>query len=587
MSVHPLNDLDRLLASLPDDDSTAVREWFATTNGFSTGVAESEADDFRDISASRPRDDDPRAIRRIGIVGGGTAGYLTALALRAKRPWLEVTLVESSGIPIIGVGEATTPSMVPFLHHYLDIDVEELYREVAPTWKLGIRFDWGPKPAGFMAPFDWGSNSIGLLGSIASQGDINAFTLQSLLMAHDRAPVFDLGDGEHMSLMNHLPYAYHLDNARFVRYLTKLARRRGVRHLDATVDQVVLDADGWVEHLVTTDNQQIEFDAYVDCSGFRSLLLGKALNTPYVPFTDSLKTDRAITAVVPHQGTIKPYTRATTMDAGWCWTIPTRTDDHVGYVHSSQFLDEDAATAELQRLYPDAHSFRTVRFRSGRHDEAWRGNVIAIGNSYAFVEPLESSGLMMITLGIMSLVGSLPASWDEPSPRAVVNAALAKKWDEIRWFLSLHYRFNTRKDTEFWVDARANTDISGLLPLLEVYAGGAPLRFRNPVVRGFLESTAPTFYGLDGVDCLLLGQEVPTKLLPQSESSHAWAARKAGADALVARALPAEIALKAFDQDPRLNAAVLRSRDSWAGPRGTERLVGAEPVAAGTRAEPA
>lgn len=145
MSVHPLTDLDRLLASLPDDDSTAVREWFTTSNGFSADT-ESEADDFRDISATRPSADDPRAIRRIGIIGGGTAGYLTALALRAKRPWLEVTLVESSGIPIIGVGEATTPSMVPFLHHYLDIDVEELYREVAPTWKLGIRFDWGPNP---------------------------------------------------------------------------------------------------------------------------------------------------------------------------------------------------------------------------------------------------------------------------------------------------------------------------------------------------------------------------------------------------------------------------------------------------------
>lgn len=146
----------------------------------------------------------------------------------------------------------------------------------------------------------------------------------------------------------------------------------------------------------------------------------------------------------------------------------------------------------------------------------------------------------------------------------------------------------SRSATRMLSSNRSNTDVSGLLPLLEVYAGGAPLRFRDPVVRGFLESTAPTFYGLDGVDCLLLGQEVPTKLLPQNESSDAWAARKASADALVALALPTEMALKAFDLDPRLNAAVLRSRGSWAGPRGAERLVAAEPAGpAGTRAEPA
>ncbi|GGM73445.1 hypothetical protein GCM10011609_06560 [Lentzea pudingi] len=575
----------RLLDRIPAGEADGLRAWL--------GGGPAQAPDFGVLSAdgeggprdagidpaSRPRKDDPRAIRRVGVIGGGTAGYLTALALRAKRPWLDVTLVESTGIPIIGVGEATTPSMVPFLHHYLGIDPDELYRAVAPTWKLGIRFDWGPHPDGFMAPFDWGSNSVGVLGSLATQGDINAFTLQSLLMAQDRAPVFDLGDGEHLSLMKRMPFAYHLDNARFVRFLTELAAQRGVRHVDATIADVALDADGWVDHLVTGDGDRLDFDCYVDCSGFRSLLLGKTLGVPYVPFTDSLKTDRAITAVVPHDGRIKPYTRATTMDAGWCWTIPTRDEDHVGYVHSSQFLDEDAATAELSRLYPEAHRFKTVRFRSGRHEECWRGNVIAIGNSYAFVEPLESSGLMMITLGILSLVGSLPASWDDPAPRGVVNAALAKKWDEIRWFLSLHYRFNTRKDTEFWRDARSSTDVSGLEPLLEVYRGGAPLRFRDPIVRGFLEATAPTFYGLAGVDCLLLGQGLPTRLLPMTEPVESWAARKAAADSLVAQALPAEQALAAFDTEPRLNAELLDDEDSWVVRSGTERLVSSDPDA--------
>jgi tryptophan 7-halogenase len=588
-------------AALPPDDAGTLLRWLGGApdggapgpvghgDGGVPGAPDLEAL-FRDGESAprdaamdpalRPRPDDPRAVRRIGVIGGGTAGYLTALALRAKRPWLDVTLVESSGIPIIGVGEATTPSMIPFLHHYLGIDAQELYEEVQPTWKLGIRFDWGARPDGFMAPFDWGSNSVGLLGSLATRGSINSFTLQSLLMEQDRAPVFDLGDGRHMSLMKQLPFAYHLDNQRFVRFLTRLAAERGVRHLDARIERVVLDEEtGWVDHLVTDGGGRVDFDFYVDCSGFRSLLLGQALGSPEVSFADSLFTDRAVTAVVPHDGAIKPYTRATTMDAGWCWTIPTRDDDHVGYVHSSRFVSVEEATAELRRLYPRAHTFRTVHFRSGRHEEAWRGNVMAIGNSYAFVEPLESSGLMMITLSILSLVSSLPGSWSQPCPRQVVNAALAKKWDEIRWFLALHYRFNTRKDTPFWSACRRDTDVSGLEPLLEVFRGGAPLRFRDPVVRSFLESTAPTFYGLEGVDCLLLGQGHPARLLPMTEPVEAWRERERAARVLVSRAVDPATALAAFDGDARLNTQLLEDEDSWVVRTGTDRLVSADPDA--------
>ncbi|GAA2906158.1 hypothetical protein GCM10010517_72350 [Streptosporangium fragile] len=538
--------------------------------------------------ALRPRQDDPSAIRSVGVIGGGTAGYLTALALRAKRPWLDVTLVESSGIPIIGVGEATTPSMLPFLHHYLGIDPADLYEKVLPTWKLGIRFDWGPHPEGFMAPFDWGSNSVGVLGSLATQGDINAFTLQSLFMKADRAPVFPLEGGRHLSLMKQMPFAYHLDNQRFVRYLTDLAAARGIRHVDATVAEVVLGGDDWVDCLRTPDGRELRFDLYVDCTGFRSLLLEKTLGSRFVSYAASLATDTAVTGVVPHGGHIKPYTTATTMDAGWCWNIPTREADHVGYVHSSRFLSLEEATEELRRRYPGVDTFRPVRFRVGRHEEAWRGNVVAIGNSYAFVEPLESSGLMMITLGILSLVSTLPASWADPVPRALVNRALSKKWDEIRWFLSIHYRFNTRRDTPFWREMHTGADVSGLEPLLEVFRAGAPLRFRDSVVRGFLESTAPTFYGLEGVDCLLLGQGYPARLLPMSEPVEAWQARKDAADALVGRGLGTAEALRAFDTDPELNAELLDDPDSWVVRTGTDRLVNADPDApAAAHREPA
>lgn len=404
--------LEGLTARMSGDERALVRGWLTGPDGLANrGLAvgkERAAGSF-----PRPRDDDPKAVRTVGVIGGGTAGYLTALALKAKRPWLEVTLVESSTVPIIGVGEATVPLMVTFLHHYLGIDPMDLYREVQPTWKLGIKFEWGPNPDGFMAPFDWAANSVGVLGSLAEQGDINAFTLQSLLMMADRTPVFGPDDAP-ISLMKYPAFAYHLDNERFVRFLTSLARSRGVGHIDAKIAEVVLGGPEWVDHLLTTDGRRLSFDFYVDCSGFRSLLLGKAMDTPFHSYADSLFTDSAVTGNTEHGGHIKPYTTATTMNSGWCWTIPTRESDHHGYVYSSAAISDEEAAEELARRFPGITAPRQVRFRVGRHDQAWRGNTMAIGNSYGFVEPLESSGLLMITQGILALVTSLPASWSDP-----------------------------------------------------------------------------------------------------------------------------------------------------------------------------
>lgn len=525
----------------------------------------------------RPSKSDPQAITSVGIIGGGTAGYLTALTLRAKRPWLDVTLVESIGIGIIGVGEATVPSMVPYLHNDLGIDPTELYRRVAPTWKLGIRFDWGTRPNGFMAPFDWHSDSVGVLGSLATQGDTRAFTLQSLLMAADKTPVFQQDNEAPLSLLPYLPFAYHLDNARFVRFLTDLAEQRGVKHVDATIAQVALSAHDCIDHLRTKDGRVLDFDFYVDCTGFRSLLLDDALSSPYTSYVDSLSTDRAVTGVLPHNGHIKPYTSALTMDGGWTWNIPTRYEDHVGYVHSSHFTSEDAAGEELQRRFPEVSNLKSVRFKVGRHEEIWKGNVFAVGNSYAFVEPLESSGLMMITLEALTLAATLPGSWADPAPRTVVNTTMRQRWDAIRWFLAIHYRFNGQRDTPFWRHSCKETDVSGLEPLLDVFRAGAPLQFRNPFIRSLLEEAAPTFYGLEGFDCILLGQGVPARILPSEERPADWQARKDAADLLVHEALPAADALRAYDEDESLHDELLQDTSSWVVASGTRRLVSKDP----------
>ena len=555
--------LTALIDSLPGQDAESLRDWLRGSGSVSPRHLFASPERAAGGPA-RPDADDPRAIRSVGVIGGGTAGYLTALALRATRPWLDVTLVESPTVPIIGVGESTTPLMVTFLHHFLGVDVEELYREVAPTWKLGIRFDWGPAPAGFAAPFDWDTNSIGLRGSLEAQGDINAATVQALMMMADRTPVFTTDTGEHVSLMKYLPFADHHDTGRFVKYLTELAARRGVHHEQAQIADVVLGGDEWVDRLQLTDGRELRFDMYVDCTGFRSVLLGKALGTPFHSYASSLFTDRALTGNVDHGGHLRPYTRATTMDAGWCWRIPTRESDHLGYVYSSAALSDEAAADEIRAANPGIGDLRQVRFRVGRHEKAWRGNVMGIGNSYAFVEPLESSGLLMIIWGAMALTRSMPGSWSDPHSAELVNDALASRWDAIRWFLSIHYRFNTRLDTPFWKEAREHADVSGLQPLLDVFAGGAPLRFRDPVTLAFAATTAPTFYGIAGIDTILLGQGHPTRLLPRTEPIERWHERKAAADVLVRHALPQKEALAAFETTPRLHHELLDDTDSWA-----------------------
>ena len=523
--------LDELLDSFPADDAAVIRDWLAPEAGGPQQLLAELSRVQGDVR--RPDPNDPEAVQRIGVIGGGTAGYLTAIALKVQRPWLDVTLVESKNIPIIGVGEATVSYFTLFLHHFLGLDADELYAKVQPTWKLGIRFDWGPHPDGFMGPFDWSGDSVGIRGSIAETGNINDATLGSLLMGADRAAVYATSAGP-QSLMKYLPFAYHLDNALFVRYLTDAAEARGIHHLDAQIADVALKHDDWVDHLITTDGRELEFDLYVDCTGFRSTLLEKAVGSPFRSYASTLFTDSAVTGNVDHGGHIMPYTRATTMNSGWCWGIPTRTSDHRGYVYSSGFISDDQAADELAQRYPGITEPRVVRFRSGRHEQMWRGNVCGIGNSYAFVEPLESTGLLMIAIEAHALVSTLPASWREPSMREVVNAGIAQQWDAIRWLLGIHYRHNTRLETAFWKECVASADVSGFAPLLDVYANGAPLTRRNPVLQELLNRVAPTFFGLFGIDYLLLGQQVPTRMLPMAEPMADWQRRRRAADLLVA-----------------------------------------------------
>ncbi|HEX5719698.1 MAG TPA: tryptophan halogenase family protein [Thermoanaerobaculia bacterium] len=480
--------------------------------------------------------------RTVAILGGGTAGYLTALALRKVLPHLAVTLIESSEIPILGVGEATTPLLPAFLHGSLGLDVEELFRCVQPTWKLGIRFDWGPPGEEcFNFPFDKGL----LLDSRVHEGGINAASLGSLLMCSGRSPVF--ATAGRPPLLWPGPFAYHLENRRFVRYLQEQAAAAGIRHVDRRIVDAKIAPDGeTIEHLVTPEGERLAFDLFVDCSGFSSFLLERSLGSPFVSFRGSLFTDTAITGVIPRGKRLLPYTLARTMRHGWCWRIPLPEEEHVGYVFSSAHCDAQEALSELRAEYPEVGDSRVVPFRAGRHEEFWKGNVVAIGNSYGFVEPLESTSLHMICLQIALLIEHFPVYRDEPQARRYANQYMSSVWDALRWFLAIHFKYNRRMATPFWLDCQEQVDVSGAAGIIATFRERGPLSYRNQL------SVHDSLWGDYGYDVLLLGQDVPGRRVAPRLKRDEWTRLLARARSLAERALPVDEALALCSRHPGL-----------------------------------
>lgn len=511
------------------------------------------------VSPQGGRPDNPKGFRRVGIVGGGTAGFLTALALRKLRPELEVTLIESSQIPVIGVGEATTPELVKFLHspRFLDRGVADLFERVRPTWKLGIKFQWGPED--FTFPFQRGR----LLESKAYEGQINDQSLGALLMMADKAPVFRDEHGRNTSHLHLVRWAYHLENRRFVRYLHEEAQALGVTLVDARLNGVERSSDGGsVSALVADDGRKFEFDLYVDCSGFRSLLLENTLGSPFTDWSSTLFNDRAVIATVPHDGTVKPYTLAETMDAGWCWNIPFEDEDHRGYVFSSRFLSPEQAEAEMRAKNPSMGQAGLVKFRSGRHDEFWKSNVIAIGNSYGFVEPLESTAIHMIVLTLELLTTHFPESREDQATIDTLNRKVAARWDALRWFLGAHYRFNQRLDTEYWRTARGEADISGAEERVALFRARAPLSYRSSL---FYTVFPPEYFSDDhSFDTLLMGQDVPASYLLPVEDRRTWNRRRSTLHKMQRAALPQAQALTWLREErPDLLESLKDSPESW------------------------
>ncbi len=401
-------------------------------------------------------------IRKVLIVGGGTAGWMTAAALSRVFGGrdCEIELIESDAIGTVGVGEATIPHIAQF-NRLLGIDEDDFLKFTQGTFKLGIQFvDWGRLGECYLHPFGvYGAPMAAIpfhhywlkLRKLGRSLGLDAFSLACV--AAPRMKFMRPIDNAPKSPLGQIVYAFHLDAHRYASYLRQYARARGVMRTEGRIVDVELrPGDGFVDAVTLENGTKRSADLYIDCSGFRGLLIEQALKTGYEDWAAYLPCDRAVALPSTAPGPPPPYTRATALAAGWQWRIPLQHRLGNGYVYSSRFCDPDSALAALTgRLEgkPLAEP-NQLRFAAGRRRRFWNRNVVAIGLSSGFLEPLESTSIHLIQTGISKLIGLFPTREFDAAIIDAYNRQSAAEIEYIRDFLILHYKTTRRDDSEFW-----------------------------------------------------------------------------------------------------------------------------------------
>ncbi len=395
------------------------------------------------------------------IVGGGTAGWMTAAALSSLLPpgSVRLQLVESEQIGTVGVGEATVPH-IRFFNQRLGFEEADFMVHTRATFKLGIEFiDWGRKGDRYLHPF--GAFGEPLEGVPFHQAWLHArragqaaelprYSLPIQAAAADR---FTPPAEDPEQLGSTYSYAYQFDAARYADYLRRHATARGVDRVEGRIVDTRLHPEtGFVTAVQLEDGRVLEADLFVDCSGFRGLLIEQALETGYDDWRHWLPCDRAWAAPCPSAGPLTPYTRATAFEAGWFWRIPLQHRVGNGHVYSSAFMDDDTALdAFVSQLEAEPESEpRQLRFVTGRRKRQWNRNVVSIGLSSGFLEPLESTSIHLIQLAIGYLVDWFPDRDFDPVCATEFNRIMDLEYERIRDFLVLHYHATEREDTPFW-----------------------------------------------------------------------------------------------------------------------------------------
>jgi tryptophan 7-halogenase len=430
-------------------------------------------------------------LKQIVVIGGGAAGWMTAAALSKllKPNDVSLTLVESDEIGIIGVGEATIPDMLQF-NLFLGVAEADLMRATQATFKLGIEFvDWSRKGARYFHPF--GFHGVDIDGLDFHQywlhcrdnghtHSIGEYCLTEIVAKKNK---FGFPDTRVAGApASYLRYAYHFDAALYAAFLRRYAEARGVKRVEGKVCEVSRAPEtGHITGVQLHDGQRISGEFFFDCTGFRSLLLDKTLEVPWVDWRHWLPCDRALAVACRHHGPLLPYTRSTAKSAGWQWRIPTQHRTGNGHIYSSEFMSEDEATSVLiDGLDGEVMGTpRLIKFATGHRRKFWDKNCVAIGLSAGFLEPLESTSLYLIRQGISRFIALFPDASLPSVMRDEYNRWMQKDFEQVRDLLVLHYYANGRDDP-FWRHCRDMVIPETLQRRLALFSeGGRFLRFEG------------------------------------------------------------------------------------------------------------
>ena len=404
-------------------------------------------------------------IKNIVVVGGGTAGWMAAAALsRLKRNRdLGITLIESEQIGTVGVGEATIPPFLGF-NNMLEIDERELLAAVQGTFKLGIQFEnWGKIGDSYIHPFGAYGYSIGGISfqhiwhKMVQNGDrrpLQVFNVETMAAYFGKF----MRSEDYQQTRDDLPpvnYAYHLDAGQYARFLRHYSEERGVVRQEGRIDDVSLDGEsGDVTSVKLESGQVVKGDLFIDCSGFRGLLIEQALETGYEDWTHWLPCDRAVALPCKRDdgSPPPPFTRATAHKAGWQWQVPLQHRNGNGHVYCSAYMEDqqalDILTGNLAGKPQAEPNF--LRFVTGHRKKFWNRNVVALGLAAGFMEPLESTSIHLINTGIDKLMSVLSIDGITDAQRETFNRLTLREYRRIRDFLVLHYNATSRDDSEFW-----------------------------------------------------------------------------------------------------------------------------------------
>ena len=410
-------------------------------------------------------------MKNIVILGGGTAGWMTANLLQKKwrQRGIQISVVESPDIGIIGVGEGSTPLLKEFFDS-LEISESEWMPQCNATYKNGISFnDWSTVPGyeSYFHPFPC-SLDFATLGFLYKYTELrrkgadvlahpNRFSLMAGLTERKLAPL----PAENFPF--HFQYGYHFDSVLIGKFLREKAKESGVSHIEATVEKVEQESDGSIKSLLLNTGQILSGDFFVDCSGFASILLQKTLKVPFVSFAENLFNDSAVAIPTDIETEIPAETLSTALSNGWAWKIPLTNRFGNGYVFSSKYCSPDEAETELRShlniLESDVEA-RHLKMKVGRVQETWAKNCVAVGLSQGFIEPLEATALQFVYSTIEQFSQALEEGNFSGKNRDEFNARMNANFEGVRDYIVLHYKTNSRSDSQYWIDNRENQKIS-------------------------------------------------------------------------------------------------------------------------------